>query len=926
MSLMDDSSMSDAENHELVLSYLRRVLAAATTLSQAEGEDNDMMDASSDESPTYFIDQIASYLLKACRPDVLASGVGNLPNLASQEEKIPLEGEDEDEEEDNREYQHRRTDHLRQLLRVLAPLSLDVAAHVCSIVLSSTTSSDLGLPAFLLLSHWLPLAPHLTLMATEFFETLEFPWKESVYSSSQTEFLFVEACHNLCAFYMKRGEIATIQRLWDWNFVSASIEKKDVEMLESACMESSISSLLPTAIRWYGARIMGYLMDWKPSVIAIHLQRLELDNEQVPWIVHPWVLDQEEAAAQHLQLRGLTHLWKSGHFALPSSEQVRRDLPLHPWLVEVGRGIILYKHRALIQSMETDESDGAGLNEPQPIHTQRLIATSTTCRNLSLLGAALCQEPYPPPILMCGPHGSGKSSLVRELFHLCNPNSTLLEIHVDEETDSKTLIGSYTTTDIPGEFAWRAGALTNATREGQWVLLEDLDSVPSEIQAALVKLLEDRLVPLGNGKYERCHPSFRLFGTCTTASSTQRHLQNRDSLRIGSHRGGGKRILHPSLWRNVHVEPLPFSELKGIAASLYPNIPEIVADSSLSLLQALDSSGRAQTSQSETVDRDSTAEEDTPTEMAVASGSWAGGRNPSVRDFFKLLSRISNGVCFERNVTYATEAQRMLCLAESIDIFAGSCPDRARRQDFISKIAAPIWGITRDFALRYVETRRPTTLIGADFTEVGRAKIEVISQGEYSRVPSETFAQTNHALRLMESIGVCIRENEPVLLVGETGCGKTTLVQQLAGYCERELIVQNLSLQTDSTDLLGGYKPLELQHVARQVYREFVDLFVGTFSRKQNAQFLEYASSMREKSHWKKLSQCFQRAAKLGLSKVKEQSKSTDARKGRPTLKSWSQFEKTAERFERQRLACDAGLAFVFSEGALVEAIRSGKW
>lgn len=458
------------------------------------------------------------------------------------------------------------------------------------------------------------------------------------------------------------------------------------------------------------------------------------------------------------------------------------------------------------------------------------------------------------------------------------------------------------------------------------MLLEDVDSVPSEIQAALVKLLEDRLVPLGNGKYERCHPSFRLFGTCTTASSTQRHLQNRDSLRIGSHRGGGKRILHPSLWRNVHVEPLPFSELKEIAASLYPNIPEIVSESSLSLLQALDSSGRAQTSRSETVDHDSNTEEDMPTETAVVSGSWAGGRNASVRDFFKLLSRISNGVCFERNVTYVTEAQRTLCLAESIDIFAGSCPDRARRQDFISKIAAPIWGITRDLALRYAETRRPTTLISDDFTEVGRAKIEIISQGEFSRVPSETFAQTNHALRLMESIGVCIRENEPVLLVGETGCGKTTLVQQLAGYCERELIVQNLSLQTDSTDLLGGYKPLELQHVARQVYREFVDLFVGTFSRKQNAQFLEYASSMREKSQWKKLSQCFQRAAKLGLSKVKEQSKSTATRKGRPTLKSWSQFEKTADRFERQRLACDAGLAFVFSEGALVDAIRSGKW
>lgn len=166
-------------------------------------------------------------------------------------------------------------------------------------------------------------------------------------------------------------------------------------------------------------------------------------------------------------------------------------------------------------------------------------------------------------------------------------------------------------------------------------------------------------------------------------------------------------------------------------------------------------------------------------------------------------------------------------------------------------------------------------------------------------------------------------------LVGETGGGKTTLVQQLAGYCERELIVQNLSLQTDSTDLLGGFRPLEIHHVARQVYREFVDLFVSTFSRKQNAQFLEFASTAHEKKQWKKLSQCFTRAAQLGLSKVKERSRtgeSIDSQKWKYSLAAWQRFEDLAKKFERQRVACDAGMAFVFTEGALIDAIRYGKW
>jgi midasin len=38
------------------------------------------------------------------------------------------------------------------------------------------------------------------------------------------------------------------------------------------------------------------------------------------------------------------------------------------------------------------------------------------------------------------------------------------------------------------------------------------------------------------------------------------------------------------------------------------------------------------------------------------------------------------------------------------------------------------------------------------------------------------------------------------------------------------------------------------------------------------------------------------------------------------------EFKSMSERFEKQRVACDTGLAFSFTEGALVDAIRNGKW
>jgi midasin (ATPase involved in ribosome maturation) len=41
------------------------------------------------------------------------------------------------------------------------------------------------------------------------------------------------------------------------------------------------------------------------------------------------------------------------------------------------------------------------------------------------------------------------------------------------------------------------------------------------------------------------------------------------------------------------------------------------------------------------------------------------------------------------------------------------------------------------------------------------------------------FTPTGLALRLMERIGVCLSRAEPVLLVGETGTGKTTTLTQV---------------------------------------------------------------------------------------------------------------------------------------------------
>lgn len=43
---------------------------------------------------------------------------------------------------------------------------------------------------------------------------------------------------------------------------------------------------------------------------------------------------------------------------------------------------------------------------------------------------------------------------------------------------------------------------------------------------------------------------------------------------------------------------------------------------------------------------------------------------------------------------------------------------------------------------------------------------------------------------------------------------------------------------------------------------------MGSFSRVQNAKFLDYVTVAFEKGLWKRLSQCFRRGGKMGLDKV----------------------------------------------------------
>lgn len=54
----------------------------------------------------------------------------------------------------------------------------------------------------------------------------------------------------------------------------------------------------------------------------------------------------------------------------------------------------------------------------------------------------------------------------------------------------------------------------------------------------------------------------------------------------------------------------------------------------------------------------------------------------------------------------------------------------------------------------------------------------------------------------------------------------------------QKLIVLNMNQQSDSSDLMGGFKPVQLKILFNSLKIKFEELFCKTYKKEENAQFL----------------------------------------------------------------------------------------
>jgi midasin len=211
----------------------------------------------------------------------------------------------------------------------------------------------------------------------------------------------------------------------------------------------------------------------------------------------------------------------------------------------------------------------------------RLVRTAGAAAALEAAALALCQR---QPLLLEGPPGCGKTEVARELVRATGNAASAFWLHLDDQMDTKSLLGAYTCTPVPGEFAWQPGPLARAVAEGRWVVIEGLDAAPADVAAALAPLLESGSLHVpSRAQVLHAAPGFQLVATVTTAPAAG----GSDEAAFG---GGGQQDLLGGLWARVQLEAPTDEEqlqiLGGTFPELLPILPAALAAAHLTHLAA----------------------------------------------------------------------------------------------------------------------------------------------------------------------------------------------------------------------------------------------------------------------------------------------------------------------------------------------------
>ncbi len=115
------------------------------------------------------------------------------------------------------------------------------------------------------------------------------------------------------------------------------------------------------------------------------------------------------------------------------------------------------------------------------------------------------------PVLLIGEAGSGKN---QSIFCLASgQRRPVIRINCSGDLRTSSLLGRMSPTE-EGHFRWQDGMITQAIRDGYWLVLDEINALEADILFSLHGLIDEgRISVANNSEVIDAHPDFRLFAT-----------------------------------------------------------------------------------------------------------------------------------------------------------------------------------------------------------------------------------------------------------------------------------------------------------------------------------------------------------------------------------------------------------------------------
>lgn len=501
-------------------------------------------------------------------------------------------------------------------------------------------------------------------------------------------------------------------------------------------------------------------------------------------------------------------------------------------------------------------------SSPSPPSSVEVIATNSAIEALRKLAIFTSLR---LPTLITSPPSSGKSLFLSQLASMLYPdaNDQIVTVHLaDTSLDPRSLLGSYVSSPTQfGTFEWKDGVLVRAMREGKWLVFKDIDRASMEV-LGLIKPLAESLAPgtwigscasidVPNRGRVRASERFAIFATRSVVPSTGGIFPS--PIFYGAHKFEELTVVAPSS-----------DEVNMIIELRFPQFGELLARAIIQIWAGIQRLGT--TASSRPVGLRELEKYCRRVEAIIPSSHSSTNVETSNQDVIHVGSLFPN-------LSFREEL-----FLEARDVFFGAGVLTAPAQAHSDRIAA----LVADHIGLDLERRR-WVLCGrvpafeeerdgnGDIIAVRIGRVRLLARPPkpmFLIAPTRPFAVHKPAVCLLSRIATALSFCEPVLLTGETGTGKTSAITYLASLLRRPLISLNLSHQTESSDLLGGFKPVNARIPASKLHAEFLELFGNTFSRKKNIKFEESVRKAVQEGKWKRAVVLWRESVRLAKERI----------------------------------------------------------